>query len=231
MSNIPSGTNKQLRQQALAQLQAGKVTEARKLLQQATEVDARDADAWILLAQINHNQQGSDALETCLHQRCSLQPHNPMPHYNLGILMQQKGRPADALVHFQAAAAADASSALPLAGMATCQCALGKHLEAEHLCRSALAIDPNQAEAWNSLGLCLRATQQIEASIDAFQKAIRLRPDCPDFHVTLGISLGISDLTTQAMQAFDESCDLRKEHGQFIQGMIYVAQKPLQVVQ
>ena len=58
--------------------------------------------------------------------------------------------------------------------------------QAERLCGQALQIDPNQADAWNRLGMVHFQMQRLSAAIDNLQRAAELQPNQVVFHVNLG---------------------------------------------
>jgi len=47
-----------------------------------------------------------------------------------------------------------------------------------------LHLDPQNADAWNNLGTTLFIQNQLDASIDAYNQALRLRPEFPDARST-----------------------------------------------
>ena len=53
-------------------------------------------------------------------------------------------------------------------------------VEAIELIRRAIAINPQYAEAFNNLGLVLKAAGQGDASVSAFRQAIANRPNNAD---------------------------------------------------
>jgi len=209
--STPQNTSS-IKQRALLNLQSGRFSDARELLNKALQMTPDDADIWTLLAQLNYHLKDMSALETCLRKVCSLQPNNPMSSYNPGILLQQQGRHTEALECFQSIYVADTRNALALSGMAACQWSIGNFSDAERLCRLALDLEPTIAEAWNCLGLALRSLHRTEESVDNFGRAIQLRPDCADFHFNLGLSLDDSGRTADAKQAFNETLKLNQGH-------------------
>ena len=53
----------------------------------------------------------------------------------------------------------------------------GQAAEAAAAFRQCLAIDPENADAWNVLGLTLRELTNIDAAIDCYRRAVHLRPE------------------------------------------------------
>ena len=62
------------------------------------------------------------------------------------------------------------------------------HAAADHF-RAALAIDPDCAAAWANLGLVLKVEGAFDASVQAADRAVALRPDFMQFRVNRAIAL------------------------------------------
>jgi spermidine synthase len=62
----------------------------------------------------------------------------------------------------------------------------GKYTEAEKAVRTAISANPNQAEAYNTLGLILRRQGKGNAALTAFQKAHNLAPN--EVQITLNLA-------------------------------------------
>lgn len=62
----------------------------------------------------------------------------------------------------------------------------GDHAEAERLCREALAIAPQSADAWMNLGLALQLQGRSDEALAAFERAAALGPGSAPAHYNLG---------------------------------------------
>ncbi len=62
----------------------------------------------------------------------------------------------------------------------------GQHAEAVTQLRTSVQIEPNNAEAWNSLAFSLRVVGQVQEAIAAYEKAIKQKPDYFDAIDRLG---------------------------------------------
>jgi predicted O-linked N-acetylglucosamine transferase (SPINDLY family) len=107
----------------------------------------------------------------------------------LGIVLQQMGRGADALVPMQKAAAllpgdADAHNTLGI----TLQ-SLGRLDEAEASYRRALKIKPDNAQMHNNLGATLQDMGRVDAAEASYRRALQLNPDYAQAHCNLGAAL------------------------------------------
>lgn len=56
----------------------------------------------------------------------------------------------------------------------------GDCAETLRLARNALALDPTDAEAFNLRGYCLRTQGDLAGAFEAYEQALKLRPDFPE---------------------------------------------------
>lgn len=88
--------------------------------------------------------------------------------------------------------------------LATVKNKMGKIKEAIPLYQRAVKIDPNHAEALNSLGMMLIKDQQYQEAADAFAKLIELRPENKIAHVGYGVALALSGDEAAGQAKLDE---------------------------
>ena len=107
-------------------------------------------------------------------------PHQADALHLLGVIAHQQGDSARAVELINRAMGLRPSTAAFHANLAEAYRALRQLNRAVGCCRTALRLDPNQAEAANHLGLALLELGQPEAARDAFQTALRLNfPSSP----------------------------------------------------
>jgi predicted O-linked N-acetylglucosamine transferase (SPINDLY family) len=83
--------------------------------------------------------------------------------------------------------------------------------EAADRFRTALAIDPNLAEAENGLASALRDLGHVDAAIEAARRALRLRPDDRDVHSQLLFTL-LHSPEIAPQQVFEEHREWARRH-------------------
>jgi len=83
--------------------------------------------------------------------------------------------------------ARDRVAALMRTGMEAAQ--TGEMDEAASAFRKAVEIDPNDAEAWSSLGVVLVRTGDEARGVEAFRRALRAAPGHPEAHRNLAVVL------------------------------------------
>ncbi|HUB23898.1 MAG TPA: tetratricopeptide repeat protein, partial [Tepidisphaeraceae bacterium] len=58
---------------------------------------------------------------------------------------------------------------------------VGRLPEAEDACRDILRSDPNQAVAWNVLGIIVMERKEFAEAVEYFSRALAIKADVPDF--------------------------------------------------
>jgi Flp pilus assembly protein TadD len=153
--------------------------------------------------------------EPVYRQVLSAQPRNTDALYLLGLLTQATRRYAESAELFQRAVEVNPKSAkyyvnlgLSLGGMG-----LRRTSEAIAALRSAIALDPNIAEAWSNLGNEFRHEQQYEQAMDCYHKALKLKPDFAIAHCNLGVALQDTEPTLEsAIAAYKKAISLKPDY-------------------
>jgi Tfp pilus assembly protein PilF len=107
-------------------------------------------------------------------------------HHNLGIVLEQRGRDAEAVVHFRAAARLDPSygPARLLAG--TSLLALARVREARAELEHAVRLMPREAVAHTQLAEACRRLADNLCVADAYRQLVQLAPGDPEYAYRLG---------------------------------------------
>jgi serine/threonine protein kinase/tetratricopeptide (TPR) repeat protein len=88
----------------------------------------------------------------------------------------------------------------------------GKHAEAEAAFRKALALKPDDAEAYSNLGVILNDHQGKHAEAEAaFRKALALKPDLAEAYYNLGVALSGQRKYAEAEAAFCKAIALKPD--------------------
>ncbi|MEO5596654.1 MAG: sulfotransferase, partial [Lysobacteraceae bacterium] len=103
---------------------------------------------------------------------------------------------------------------------------LGARMDALAELQRAVALQPDYVEGWNYLGFALRASQQFEPAITAFEQALSLRPSAATIGVNLGKTLyaagehqRAADFLVGQRARFPESVELALDHGIALQAL------------
>ncbi len=82
---------------------------------------------------------------------------------------------------------------------------------AEQIYRQILQVDPNQADAWNLLGL-VHCPREYEVAIDCFRHAIQLNGKTAAFHSNLGAALQSQGNLDEAVAAYRRALELNPDY-------------------
>jgi tetratricopeptide (TPR) repeat protein len=137
-----------------------------------------------------------------LRRAISLDPQNPMPILELGVLLLSSGRAQEALSCFERARVLQPRSIdvhLPR-GMALEM--LGRRVEAASAYEEAVALAPSNAEAHARLGVLLRTQQSFAEAAARFRKAAKLATNTSLGRLCEAYALMAEGETEQAQAAF-----------------------------
>ena len=122
-----------------------------------------DADAWYELAS---DLELSDIAEACAayEKAIALDPDHIDAHVNLGRILHEDGKPADAEKHYRAALAADPSHSVATFNLGVALDDLGRLSEAAETYRRAIELDPDNPDAhYNLAGILERQNDKAGA--------------------------------------------------------------------
>jgi tetratricopeptide (TPR) repeat protein len=108
---------------------------------------------------------------------------------NLGGLLLQDGRAAEAVARFEAALASGPDDVGIRANLGRSLLQLKRFDEAAAQYREVIRLQPDYAEAHNSLGLALQGLGRAADAISEHEAALRLKPDYAEAHNCLGNAL------------------------------------------
>jgi len=167
----------------------GRTEEAIEHYRQALALRPNDAGAHNNLASAlaaRHRHQ--EAIEHC-EKALALAPGNAEIHLNIANSLRATERLQDALKHYQKATAIGEAHA----GAASMLFYLGRVEEAIGLCKTALAIMPDDVYTLANLGIALRASGRVDEAIACFEKAIAIAPmKAAGYYYDLSISKRMS---------------------------------------
>lgn len=108
---------------------------------------------------------------------------------NLGAILDETGRPAEALDQYRLALAAREGDPIALNNMGSTLFRLGRFAEAARQFRLALERMPDSPEIAIALGGALQRSGDLEAALACFRDLVRRRPDDADAHWNLALAL------------------------------------------
>jgi protein O-mannosyl-transferase len=100
-----------------------------------------------------------------------------MAHYNLGIVLANRGETAQAMDHYREAVALRPTYVEAHYNLGRLLAEKGEINQAIDHYEAALAVDPGDAEAQNNLGATLLQAGLVDDAVARYQKALAIRPD------------------------------------------------------
>jgi tetratricopeptide (TPR) repeat protein len=119
----------------------------------------------------------------------AVRPRTGAVYTNLGSVLADHGRAAEAAAAYRRALTCDSTLALPHNNLGNLLRARGKAAEAAAAYRRAIALDPRYAPAHYNLGLLLKARGKVAEAAAEYRRAIRLDPNYAAAHSGLGNAL------------------------------------------
>ena len=153
-------------------------------------------------------------LETLWRDTVSKNPAGWSAYNNLGSLLLERGRPAEAVPVIERALALRPDLPEIHHTMADAWIRLGRRDEARAEYARALAVAPTYAPAHNGLGLLLLHEGKATEAIAEFEQAIRLRPDLPAPLYNLGNALVALDRWGEAEPYYERALQIAPDFAQ-----------------
>ncbi len=144
----------------------------------------------------------------CYTRALELNPHYAEAHNNLGVLLFQQNRPAEAELHFREALRLQPLLAPAHNNLGHALSQSGRLDEALQHLRRAVELNPNYVDAWNNLGRALLRANDPEAAIRCFERALGLLPNQPLAHYHWGNAALILGRSAEALAHFEAATQL-----------------------
>ena len=136
---------------------------------------------------------------------------NAVAHQNLAVVLDGRGRPAEALAHLQAALAIRPHSRVHFNAGNVLR-ALGRRDEAEQQYRLALARDPALVDARLNLGSLLGEDGRLDEARQVLLEAERRAPDLPAVQFNLGLVAHLAGDRQEAAARLRRTLQLEPGH-------------------
>jgi predicted O-linked N-acetylglucosamine transferase (SPINDLY family) len=189
----------QLVKQAMQLHQRGELQQARELYAEVLEISPRHPDALHLYGLACHQQGDHKTAVAYIRQAIELVPDQPVLRNNLGGALCETGDYEDALTQLHIALDLRPDYAGAHQNLGSVYARAGDPDSALKHARKAVELDANRPEAWFDLGLILLDHVLLGESVDAFRKALALRPLYPRAATSLLYTLNLLPDTDPAM--------------------------------
>lgn len=195
---------------AMAQHEAGYLTEAEAAYRRLLEREPDNSDALHLLGVVHAQRGDFKTCETLIRAALAIR-ERPEYHLNLGNALRDQGRLEEAVEVFGTVARLAPGRADAHFSLGALHHLLRRPDEAIAAFRKAIAIQPDHAEAHGSLGLVLQDIGRPQEAIAAFSAAILHKPTLPEAHANLGHALQAVGRMSESAAAISVALAFRPE--------------------
>jgi superkiller protein 3 len=141
------------------------------------------------------------ALEA-VEQAVKLAPQNAVYQYNLGLLLAELGRHAEAEAAFRRAIELNPDYAAAWNNLGALYQSLQRHEEAETAYRRVIEFDPDDAQGYGNLGWLYYRQGRLEKAIAETERALSLAPDAPVLPYNLALFHLLAGRTDRALDLY-----------------------------
>ena len=174
---------------ALRHFEAERLTEARRICESILARSAGHVDALNLLSVIASREGRYDAAMGLLERAIAMLPREAQLRMNLGNVLRERGRAADAETAYRIALSLAPDYAEAHYNLALALSDQGRMADACEQCDRYLSLQPGIEPAWE-LAEALRQLEKREEAVHCYRRALRLAPDNAELLSDLGSALG-----------------------------------------
>jgi Flp pilus assembly protein TadD len=160
--------------------------------------------AWTTRAQLRYWQDG----ETLFRHTVEVTKNNFVACYNLGVALDQKNRPEEAIFAYQAALKIAPDYARARVNLGCDLDVEGRSDEAMQQYQQAIAAAPGNFYAHDNFGIALLKHGRSREAVEQLREAVRLAPDNAQAHNSLAAALYTDGQPAEAVQQFHEAIRL-----------------------
>lgn len=207
MSAVESA-DQQILNEALAQLEAGRLEEAQARFRQVLDKQPENVEALSGLGRAaykgRHFDQAVDYLTRAVGKRdLAIEDHN-----TLGLAYLALDRKAEAQSCLRKALDLDPASPETLKNLGTVFAKEKDYDKASDFYRRAIAISPKFAEAYNNLGNILKFQGRPGKALEAYNQALKLKPDLSSAYQNMGALYAEEGKFEEAVEAFEKALNI-----------------------
>ena len=151
--------------------------------------------------------------ETLYRDTISKNPHAWMAHYNLGVLLVNRGRSDEVMTHFSEALRLQPDDADTHYNLGVALEKQGRIEEAMAHFSEAVRLRPDYADAHYSMAVILARRSKFEDAISHYSKALRVRPNYAKAHNNLGVALFSQGKLDRAIEHYRTALKLDPNFG------------------
>ncbi|HOI96327.1 MAG TPA: tetratricopeptide repeat protein [Syntrophobacter fumaroxidans] len=155
--------------------------------------------------QISHWRTGIELFTHC----ANVTENNSWAYLQLGIALDDAGRPEAAIESYRAALAISPNHAVTHYNLGLVLARRGQVEEAERHYREAVRLQPRASNFRNNLGLVFARQGKTEEAEAEYREALAIRPDYANAHNNLGVLLAQKGRTEEAIAHYREALAAR----------------------
>jgi Tfp pilus assembly protein PilF len=142
----------------------------------------------------------------------AIDPKSPTAHLNVGAVLADQGKLAEAIEHYRQALHFKPDYAFAHYNLGTALARRGQPAEAAEHYRRALAIKPDYAGALNNWGNTLTQMGKLAEAVELYRRALTIKPDYADAHYNLGVALAQQGKPAEAIELFQRALKIRPDY-------------------
>ena len=154
-------------------------------------------------------REGADARmvlqESLMRHRLRKYPEEFSAHFNLGAVLQTRGKLAEAIHHFRQALRIKPDDPTALNNLGTALREMGRLQEATGRYRDALRVNPDYVNARYNLAQALLSKGDTDAAVRQLRQILRTEPDDVDTRYTLGYVLAKQGRPSEAVAHYEHA--------------------------
>jgi tetratricopeptide (TPR) repeat protein len=189
--------------------QAGRLSEAERVLRHLLQIQSDQFESLQLLAVISSQQgkhtQALDYIDTALRTNAD----SSAAHNIRGNVLAVQKRFEEAAASFKAAIALEPDSPISLTNLGNAFQELKRFDEAIAVYDRALAIEPDDAEACYNRACALQGLQRLDDAVAAYDRAIALQPDHAEAWINRGAALQELERFEPALASYNKAIALK----------------------
>ena len=201
------------KEQAGLLIQRGQLDAAKGLLEEIVRTERRDAEAWFMLAAVNHGQGARDEAARCYEKTVQLEPRHAQAWFFLGNVRGESRDFESAIRCYRKAlqlAPQLAEAALNLGG--TLQ-QLERHAEAIECYERLLEQGPASQQIHFSLANALADAGRFSEAVARYREALAIDPRRADIRINLGETLAEQGRLDEAAESLKQALSLSPDDG------------------
>ena len=210
----------------------GRPREAIAALLRATDNGLRNSVVQLHLGWAYLGAGAGEEAERWMREAVATDPEDWRAHFGLAKAQQSLGRSAEAIASFEAVLARNPDEIESVLNLGVCRIASRDATAGEAQFRSALALMPGQAGAWNNLGVALEHQGKHSAARDAYERATQIESEGEangGSYVNLALSLVEDGQTVSAIELLERHLPRHggaDAHGHYAQALRLAGRLP-----